>query len=60
MCLSVVVCCRCVAWDGQRLVVCGSAQGQVLLFDMGAGKVLAKWMAHEGGAEEEHCSCSCH
>ncbi|XP_050717441.1 protein FAN-like [Eriocheir sinensis] len=39
---------RCVAWDGQRLVVCGGGGGQLLLFDMGAGKLLATWAAHEG------------
>ncbi|XP_063849443.1 protein FAN-like isoform X3 [Scylla paramamosain] len=39
---------RCVVWDGQRLVVCGMTSGDLLVFDMGAGKVIFKLSAHQG------------
>lgn len=39
---------RCVEWDGQRLVVCGLACGDLVVFDMGAGKAVCKLNAHQG------------
>ena len=39
---------RCVWWSGQRVVVCGTVSGDLLGFDMGLGKVIKTWSAHQG------------